>query len=701
MRDIVMNAFTSGAVTWGNLLIGSAMKGVVLLSVAGLITLLLRRAPAATRHYVWTVAISALVLLPLAGFVAPRWNVTFLTATIAPSLIPPSVTEPSSVEIGKRPDANVVPAPSVATPNAPPSEVPLASPRQEITPSSDRAATLGAETSKASIGASVATSALPLDWWMILSAIWIIGAMLLMTRLLVGQWGTARLARRSAIVEDVEWIALVNRLSRQLGIARPVTLLRSNGSGIPMTWGVFYPVILLPQDADSWTPERRVAVLLHELAHIHRFDALTQTVAQLAGAMFWVNPLVWIAARQMRTERERACDDFVIAFGMRPSAYASDLLEIVRTMGSEPGMAYAALAMARRSEFEGRLLAILDPKARRKGMGRAGKLITATAAVALVFPLAAMTPAVRVVEAKPQSESEAAAVARSRGVMALQQGAARDDSSERNRDKAATDAGTPNRDSMTIVRPEQVTSPVSSLKENLVAQPEEAEVSTPVASAPVAAAARPRDDKQTLILVVRAAARMTSDYEKAALLVEVVEKFVADDSLRLAFLATAATLTGDYERARVLSALLAKDPLSDVSRVAFVKTAAGLSSDYTRRTVLTKFVAKHELTNGAVRQAFFAAVGKMSAGYDQQQLLVALLKRVPRLSRDEALGVLTAAKGMSSSSSKSAVLIAVAEKIGLADEVVRKAYIDVAGTLSSDAEYRRAMSAAIKAPTPQ
>src|SRR5439155_1479877 len=153
--------------------------------------------------------------------------------------------------------------------------------------------------------------------------------------------------------------------SRQYGIERPVVLLENAETDVPVTWGIVYPVILLPSTAAQWDEEQRIAVLTHELAHVKRFDALTQLVAQLALALLWFHPLVWMAVRRMRLEREHACDDFVLVAGARPSRYADDLLGLARRLTRPTAPAAAALAMARRSELEGRLLAILDPATKR------------------------------------------------------------------------------------------------------------------------------------------------------------------------------------------------------------------------------------------------------------------------------------------------------------------------------------------------
>ena len=97
---------------------------------------------------------------------------------------------------------------------------------------------------------------------------------------------------------------------------------------------------------------------MHELTHIKRGDRRTQAIAQLACAIYWFNPLVWYAAAGLARERERACDDEVLRFGAKPSAYATLLLDLARKPASA-WMPQTALSMARPSAIEGRLLSIL------------------------------------------------------------------------------------------------------------------------------------------------------------------------------------------------------------------------------------------------------------------------------------------------------------------------------------------------------
>src|SRR5947208_3578480 len=176
-----------------------------------------------------------------------------------------------------------------------------------------------------------------------------------MTTLLVLSLRLHALIRRAVPVDAIMLGSRLRWLCRDLGIRREVVLLGSDEIDVPITAGILDPKIILSPQSAAWSETRRNAVLCHELAHVKRLDALTQLIAAIVCALYWLNPLVWLAVRAMRAERERACDDYVLARGTSASEYAHELLEIV-TMLRRP-QPTAALAMARRSQLEGRVLA--------------------------------------------------------------------------------------------------------------------------------------------------------------------------------------------------------------------------------------------------------------------------------------------------------------------------------------------------------
>ena len=161
---------------------------------------------------------------------------------------------------------------------------------------------------------------------------------------------------------------LTSALAAELGVRRPVTLLGGE-TATPMTWGWLRPVILLPPDAEDWPDDRLRAVLLHELAHIARADWPAQMAGHLACALYWFHPGVWLAARQARSEGERACDDRVLLSGVPAPDYARHLLDVARALRDQPPSP-AALPMAQTSQVEERLTAILQPKRRQAMLTR-------------------------------------------------------------------------------------------------------------------------------------------------------------------------------------------------------------------------------------------------------------------------------------------------------------------------------------------
>src|SRR5204863_5436335 len=145
---------------------------------------------------------------------------------------------------------------------------------------------------------------------------------------------------------------------------------------------------------------------LHGLAPVRRHELVGHTLGRLACAVYWFHPLVWTAAKRLRAESERACDDLALACGARATDYAEHLLDIVTSVKRDATPS-VALAMARRKEFEGRMLAILDPDLRHSSPSRkqSAALIGSLALISIVVGAAAPAP-------RQQPEAEKAATQR-------------------------------------------------------------------------------------------------------------------------------------------------------------------------------------------------------------------------------------------------------------------------------------------------
>ena len=326
-----------------------AIKSSVIIVVAAAAAGLMRRASAASRHFVWTLAVVGLLMLPAAVAVLPSWNIPIRREMPSISIVQPAAS--MAIESGARPTANA-PARNDAAP-------------QRI-------------------------AAVALSLGVILATAYVAGVAFLLARLVVELWKTRRILSRSTTVIELEWTQLLNECSAHLEMRRDVRLMRSREEVMPMTGGIRKPAIVIPAVADTWDDDRRRAVILHELAHVVRFDCLTQILAEAAVALYWPHPGVWWAARQLRVERELACDDRVLSSGTEPREYASHLLEIAHSLGRYRAPALA-VGMARPRQLEGRMIAMLDPTRNRTIPATNRRLLALALSVVVVAPLAAVT----------------------------------------------------------------------------------------------------------------------------------------------------------------------------------------------------------------------------------------------------------------------------------------------------------------------
>src|SRR5262245_3763084 len=169
---------------------------------------------------------------------------------------------------------------------------------------------------------------------------------------------------------------------------RGVPLLESGEIGSPVVVGLFRPAILIPRSAMHETAALP-SVIAHEIAHVERRDCLTQLVARLACALYWFNPLVWCAARRIALERERACDDRVLAAGADPIAYSQILVDMARRSVPNAIRPHALPSMAQSAHLEKRIVSILASGAPRGGVARRRRMALAMVACTIVVPVAA------------------------------------------------------------------------------------------------------------------------------------------------------------------------------------------------------------------------------------------------------------------------------------------------------------------------
>ena len=248
-------------------------------------------------------------------------------------------------------------------------------------------------------------------WKKSLSIIWLAGAIILLLRLALGLFGAFRMTRKAQVLGDTFWKALLERFLSAIRLKRKIRLKSHSEIAIPLTWGLLRPVILIPAGHEKWTQDQRSSALLHELSHVKRADFLVMVFVRLSLALFWLNPLSWLAFRMLKREQEKACDELVLKAGIKPSTYAANLLSFRRAGGFPWTPSVALLGILGRSQLNERLVAILKQKMTVKEVKMKTKIMLALSVILAVALIGMARPSASSAENVAGSAAIAAAPA--------------------------------------------------------------------------------------------------------------------------------------------------------------------------------------------------------------------------------------------------------------------------------------------------
>jgi len=326
-------------------LIALMIKTSLILTLGASAACALRRRSAAVRHWILASTIFCAAAAPIVGLLTPSWSL-------------PSSSAAASGR-GTAVDVSISP---VTSPGAR-----LATPTMPAVASSFAAREL------------IRAAIVP---------VWCVGILLNLLLLLIGMFRLTRLRSSHARVAPSIMDSL-NHVSALFGLRRKVMIVRSTRRAVIVTWGLMNPKVVVPADVDEWSRERLDVVLAHEVAHIARGDWFVQSAAELCKAIYWFNPLFWTACARLRYESERACDDAVMNMGVKSDVYATELLELARSVGRHRQAWLPAPAMAARaSNLERRVRAMLNTRLDRGPITRVGRCVSALALVAITLPIA-------------------------------------------------------------------------------------------------------------------------------------------------------------------------------------------------------------------------------------------------------------------------------------------------------------------------
>ncbi len=197
--------------------------------------------------------------------------------------------------------------------------------------------------------------------------LWLIGTPVVFATVATGLTGAELLRLQSRVLDDDTWTALRDRLARALGVSRYVVVGVCDRVASPIVIGIARPMIVLPSAALSgWTPEQIEMVLLHELAHVRRWDNLVNLLQRIVESVLFFHPVVWFVSGWVRREREHCCDALVLAHTKAPRAYAETLAAFVLP---GPALRAAAVGMGE-SSIVARIRRILNLEERSMRLSR-------------------------------------------------------------------------------------------------------------------------------------------------------------------------------------------------------------------------------------------------------------------------------------------------------------------------------------------
>ena len=258
----------------------------------------------------------ALVLLlnrALRGRIPARWAHALLLVALVRLLLPVAPESPLSL-------FNLAPKRTVIlAPEAGPSAMKMRSPMPVVVPDGGL------------------KPAAPPVWKTALVAIWAIGALLMLLRVVVQ---TVRVRRMVKVHADDEVTQLVDQCREVMGVRQRVAVAMTDVVDAPALHGFLRPTLLLPP---GLSPTQLRFVVLHELAHLRRLDVVTNWIAAIAHALHWFNPLVRLAVSRLAEERELACDALALRAlsGAERSAYGVTVLQLLerwRVPQAVPGL---------------------------------------------------------------------------------------------------------------------------------------------------------------------------------------------------------------------------------------------------------------------------------------------------------------------------------------------------------------------------
>ena len=185
----------------------------------------------------------------------------------------------------------------------------------------------------------------------LLVGLWLLGMGFFALRFAGGYWRVQRLRKQGLSPVDADLQSRFASLVARMGFRRPIVLLQSTLIDTPLVIGVFKPMVLLPVGLlTGLSMEQVECVLVHELAHVRRWDFLVNILQSMVEILLFFHPAIWWISRLVRDERENCCDELVLRLQNNKVQYARALLSLETLRMRQPRMAMSSTggALSRR-----------------------------------------------------------------------------------------------------------------------------------------------------------------------------------------------------------------------------------------------------------------------------------------------------------------------------------------------------------------
>ncbi len=204
---------------------------------------------------------------------------------------------------------------------------------------------------------------LPGPWGILLFLAWVLAVCAAMLRLAAGLWRLRGLRRTCIAIDLAQLEPATRKTVAEFSSSREATLATSENVSVPSAFGFFKPMIVIPAWALRELPAEELnVILLHEFAHLRRWDDWTNLLQKVVRAVFLFHPAVWWIDGQLALEREMACDDAVLAETANPRGYAKCLIGLLEKSFARRGWTMAQAAVHRAREASLRVAKILDAR---------------------------------------------------------------------------------------------------------------------------------------------------------------------------------------------------------------------------------------------------------------------------------------------------------------------------------------------------